>query len=79
MKNEEYLKFKERAKEAIRDMLADAMQEIEDWAWAELESRNMVVADNDDDYQNVDQWTGFIIKEIVNEWNDPDIDPFAAK
>lgn len=79
MNLEEYKEFKEKAVLAIANILGDAMQEIEDYAVDILEQNNFLDEDNEDDYRKADQWTGLLIWEIVNGWNDTHEDPYLPK
>lgn len=76
MTPEEYASFKAGMKETIRNMLGDAMQDIEDYASDQLEQRNFIVQDVEEDYEKLDQWVGLLVWEIVTEWGDTHEDPF---
>lgn len=62
---------------AILERYLGDMQDAMDELFDVLESANYVVQDEDDDYAKADQLFGFLIKDIVNHWDDCDTDPFA--
>lgn len=82
MPNLPYDQFREQMKERVRDLLGDAMQDIEDECAIALEKFGLLAPDYDEDeleLNKLDQWVGLLIWEIVNDWDDNHTDPFKGE